>query len=187
MHKNNVSRELKSWLVKCELKVDGVGVHSKPSIPEDLGEKEELIKLLKSKNRNLDSILSSYQNKRKQEKLKLVKKKVDEIQAEDTTEHTNDKDMAPVDNEPINITKERKKNKSQLANPKIENWEPPCVARSTTNVSSLVNSSSVYHCIPPIVGLELKFNKHKRIGVGDKDSLLKGEKLNENNSVYFCD
>ena len=122
-----------------------------------------------------------------EEKLKLVKKKVDEIQAEDTTEHTNDKDMAPVDNEPINITKERKKNKSQLATPKIENWEPPCVGRSTTNVSSLVNSSSVYHCIPPIVGLELKLNKHKRIGVGGKGSLLKGKQLNENNSVYFCD
>ena len=65
VHKNNVSQELKSWLAKSKLKVDGVGVHSKPSIPENLEEKEKLIELLESENGNLDTILSSYKSKRK--------------------------------------------------------------------------------------------------------------------------
>ena len=181
LHRNNKSQELKSSLFKSKLKDDVVDY--KPSIKENLREKEKLIKLLKSEKGNLDIILSSYKNKRKQEKLMPDIKKVDEIQAKEATEHINDEDMAPLDNKQIKITKECKKSMIQLKNPENENWEPPCVARSTRNVSSLVNSSSVYHCMPPITCLELKFKKHKRIGVGGKGSLIRGEQLNGNNPV----
>ena len=162
---------MNSWLAKSKLKVDQV-VDCKPSIKENLREKEELIKLLKSEKGNLDIILSSYKNKRKQEKLLPDKKKVDEIQAKEATEHINDKDTAPLDNKQIKITK---KSMIQPKNPKIENWEPPCVARTTMNVSNLVNNSSVYHCMPPITGLESKSNKHKRIGV--EGQLVKGGEI----------
>ena len=115
----------------------------------------------------------------------LDKKKVNEMQAEEATENINDKDMAPLNKKPITITKERKKKKTQLENPKIENWEPSCVTRKPKNVSSLVNCSSVYHCMPPIIGLELNSNKHKRIGVGGKGSVLKGKLLKKTNPVFL--
>ena len=47
IHKKNESQELKSWLAKSKLK-DDEAVDYKPSITENLREKEELIKLLKS-------------------------------------------------------------------------------------------------------------------------------------------
>ena len=114
----------------------------------------------------------------------LDKMIVNNMQVEEATEHINDEDIAPLNKKPITITKKRKK-KTQLENPKIENWEPSCVAGKTKNISSLVNSSSTYHCNPPIIGLELNSSKHKRIGVGGKGSVLKGELLNKNNPVFL--
>ena len=116
----------------------------------------------------------------------LDKKKVNEMQADETKEYIDEEDTAPMESISTETSKkERKKKKTQLENLKIENWEPPCVTRKPKNVSSLVNCSSVYHCMPPIIGLELNSNKHKRIGVGGKGSVLMGELLNKNNPVFL--
>ena len=54
-------------------------------------------------------------------------------------------------------------------------------------ISSLVNSTSAYSCMPLNSGLELKFNKQEEIGVGNKASFVEGDLLNKNNPVCFCD
>ena len=75
---------------------------------------------------------------------------------------------------------------TELENLKIDNWEPPRSTKRTRKISSLVNSTSTYHCMPPIIGLELKSNKHEEVGVGNESSFVEGEEvLNENNPVLL--
>ena len=81
--------------------------------------------------------------------------------------------------------KERKRKKTELENLKIDNWEPPRTAKRTKKISNLVNSTSAYHCMPLIIGLELKTNKQEEMGVGNEDSFVEGEVLNENNPVLL--
>ena len=115
VHKNNVSRELESWLAKSKIKVDSL-VEYEPTISEDFEEKEKLIEFLKSESGNLDTILPSYQNRRKQEKLKLVKKIGNEMSAEENAKHIDDKDTAPLNNKTIKITGKERMKKSDFDN-----------------------------------------------------------------------
>ena len=124
---------------------------------------------------------------------------MDDLQAEKTTEQTDDEDTAPIENESTQAPKkERKMKKTELENLKIDNWEPPRTAKRTTKISSLVNSTTAFHCMPPIIGLELKSNKHEEGGVGNESNkheeggvgnesnFLEGEEvLNENNPVLL--
>jgi len=81
--------------------------------------------------------------------------------------------------------KVRKRKITELENLKIDNWEPPCRAKRTRKISSLVNSTSACHCLPLIIGLELKYNKQEEVGVGNEDNFVEGEVLNENNPVLL--
>ena len=171
MPKNNASQELKSWLAKSKLKVDGIGVDFKPSIPENLREKKKFIEFLGSENGNLDAILSSYKSKRKE--LQLNEKIGNEMNADENVKLIDDKDTAPLNNKTIKITgKERMKKsdfedfRSIYSSNTLENLETIKNTQRSWNVPSLVNSSSVFHCMPPINDLELKSNK--RGGGGDK-------------------
>ena len=110
----------------------------------------------------------------------------DEMQFNKTTEYFDEEDTTPKKT----ITtekpkKERKKKKTELENLKIDNWEPPCRAKRTRKISSLVNSTSACHCLPLIIGLELKYNKQEEVGVGNEDNFVEGEVLNENNPVLL--
>ena len=78
-----------------------------------------------------------------------------------------------------------RKKKTEQENLKIDNWEPPRTAKRTRKISNLVNSTSAYHCIPLILGLELMTNKQEEMGVGNEDSFVEGEVLNENNPVLL--
>ena len=151
-----------------------------------------MIEFLKSESGNLDTILPSYQNRRKQEKLKLVRKIGNEINAEENAKHIDDKDTAPLNNKTIKITGKERMKKSDFDNFRgiyslntLENLEFIKNTLRSWNVPSLVNSNSVFHCMPPINGLELKPNKQEAISVGDEGSLLKGLVLNENNPVLL--
>merc|ERR1712013_857961 len=86
VHKDNISQRLRSWLSKSKLKI----VDHKPSILENLKEKEKLIELLKSENGNLDIILSSYQNRRKQEKFNLNDSIHNLMKGDENTKHIGD-------------------------------------------------------------------------------------------------
>ena len=210
-HTNNASRKLKSWLAKSNNKfVVGV-VESKPSIIENQREREDLIKLLRSEDGNLDTILSSYQSKRKPNVKSFDRKKSqsgdamivphlldrafddistpDDIQADETKGHIEDEDTPPLEKKPVKIfKKERKKKKTEIENLKIHNWEPPRNAKRTRNLSSLVNSNSIYPGDPPIIGLELisKTEDYSKVeGMGRLLNGEEGEVLNEQNPVIL--
>ena len=112
---------------------------------------------------------------------------IDELQAEETKEQIDEEDTAPVESISTETPrKERKRKKTELENLKIDNWEPPRTAKRTRKISSLVNSTSASHCMPLIIGLELKSNKHEEVGVGNESSFVEGEEvLNENNPVLL--
>ena len=94
-------------------------------------EKEKLIELLKCENGNLDTILSSYQNRRKQEKLKLVRKIGNEMNADEDAEHIDDQDKAPLDENPAKIIEKERKIKSDLENPENNRTrEPPRIVHT---------------------------------------------------------
>ena len=210
-HTNNASRKLKSWLTKSNTKFVVRVVDSKPSIIENQKEREDLIKLLRSEDGNLDTILSSYQSKRKPNVKSFDRKKSqsgddkivphlldrafddistpDDMQADETKEHIEDEDTPPLEKKPVKIfKKERKKKKTEIENLKIDNWEPPRNAKRTKNLSNLVNSNSTYPDEPPIIGLELMPNIEEEGEVGDMGRLLNGEEgevLNEQNPVIL--
>ena len=111
---------------------------------------------------------------------------IDELQAEETKEQTDDEDTAPIENVSTQAPKkERKKKNTELENLKIDNWEPPRTAKRTRKRSSLVNSTSAYHCMPLTIGLELKSDKQEERGVGNENNFEEGEVLNENNPVLL--
>ena len=127
VHKNKASRELKSWLAKSKLKVDGVGVDCKPSIPENLREKRKLIELLKSENGNLDAILSSYKERKE---LQVMEKKSNLMNSDEDAKHTDAQDKAPLDENPAKIIEKERKIKSDLENPEINRTrEPPRIVK----------------------------------------------------------
>ena len=111
----------------------------------------------------------------------------DEMQFEKTTEYYDEEDTAFKKTIPTEKPKkERKKKKTELENLKIENWEPPRTGKRTRKISSLVNSTTADHCMPLIIGLVLKSNKHEEVGVGNESSFVEGEEvLNENNPVLL--
>ena len=101
----------------------------------------------------------------------LDKKKVNDMQAEETTELIDDKDTAPLNNKTIKITGKERMKKSDFDNFRdiyssntLENYEIIKNTLRSWNVPSLVNSNSVFHCMPPINGLELKPNKQQSGG-----------------------
>ena len=111
---------------------------------------------------------------------------IDEMQADETKEYIDEEDTAPLENMPTETPmRERKKKKTELENLKIDNWEPPRAAKRTKKISSLVNSTSAHHCMPLIIGLELKSSKQEEMGVGNESSSVEGEVLNENNPVLL--
>ena len=102
------------------------------------------------------------------------------MNADEDAEHIDDQDKAPWDDNPTKVIgMERKKNSD------FENLDIIKTTLRSLNVPISVNSSSVYHCLSPISGLELKSNKQEVIGVGDESSRLEGVVLNENNTVLL--
>ena len=80
----------------------------------------------------------------------------------------------------------RKKKKTELENLKIDDWEPPRTAKRTRKISSLVNSTTPDHCMPLIIGLVLKSNKHEEGVMENESNFVEGEEvLNENNPVLL--
>ena len=111
----------------------------------------------------------------------------DERKCDKTTEYFDEEDTAPKKTIPTEKPeKERKKKKTELENLKIDNWEPPRTAKRTRKISNLVNSTTALHCMPLIIGLELKSNKHEEGGVGNESNFVEGEEvLNENNPILL--
>ena len=67
----------------------------------------------------------------------------------------------------------------------FENLEIIKTTLRSLSVPSSGNASSVYHCLPPIRGLELKPSKQEVICIGDEGSLFEGAVLNENNPLLL--
>ena len=113
----------------------------------------------------------------------------DDLQADETKEHIEDEDTPPLNDEPVQISRnERKKKKSEVEKLKIDNWVPPRSAKRTRNLSNLVNSNSIHPDEPPIIGLELMPNIEEECEVGDMGRLFNGEEgevLNEQNPVIL--
>ena len=109
---------------------------------------------------------------------------IDEMQDGETKEYIDEEDTAPMESVSTETPKkERKRKKTELENLKIDNWEPPLTAKRTRKIYSLVNSTSADHCMPLIIGLELKSKKQEE--VGNESSFVEGEVLNENNPVIL--
>ena len=125
---------------------------------------------------------------------KVIEKKGNEMNADKNAKLIDDKDTAPLNNKTIKISGKERMKKSDFENFRciyssntLENVEAIMNTLRSWNVPSLVNSSSVFHCMPPINDLELKSNnqEEEEIGVGDEGSLLKGVVLKENNPVLL--
>ena len=123
--------------------------------------------------------------------LNAPNKDANTMNADENVKLIDDKDTAPLNNKTIKITgKERKKSNFEnfrdiYSSNTLKNYEIIKNTLRSWNFPSLVNSSSVYNCVPPISGLDLKSNNQEVIGVGDESSLLEGVVLNENNPVLL--
>ena len=157
-----------------------------------------MIELLKSENGNLDIILSSYQNRRK-EKLNH-NESIDNLMKDDENEnakHIGDEVKAPRDDDPTKITEKERKKNSDYENSKINRTRehPRIVHTEILKCLELISQQQLGLPLTPLYashqrpGVWLKPNKQpnkqEKIGLGDKGSLLEGVVLNENNPVLL--
>ena len=59
------------------------------------------------------------------------------------------------------------------------------IHQRSRKISSLVDSTSAFRCMPLVSGLGLQFNKQEELGVENKANFVTGDLLNKNNPVLL--